>query len=84
MHDITYFQFLFEIGMDLGKTITIEKSLDLPNWDSLCRRRITADHLKTLSLFAYLFSMLENEITKHYAKKFEGLSLKNNKKVNRK
>ena len=56
------------------KLITIEKPLELPDWNLSCQQTIMADPLKIFCLFTF---MPKNKVTEPYAHKLGGLVVNN-------
>ena len=49
--------------------ISIDKEIDIPDWNLLCLRRITADHVNNF-LFVYIFGEWKNKMIQPYLPKF--------------
>ena len=77
---VTFLYLLF-LYFDIGKhykcqhcDIAIEKPLEMPNWNLLSLRRIC--------LFVYVCDVTKNNITKPHDKKFDGILVTDDKKMN--
>ena len=53
----------------------------MPDWNLFCPQRI-ADDIYENYMFVYILSILKNEITQPYTKKFNGRLVNNNKALN--